>query len=321
MFFLNIKDVDFLVTYKCPAKCAHCSYKAGPHRTGVMSKLNINRYLNELTNDHLLQSITIHGGEPFLYQKEMKYILNMARACNIKRRGVITNGFWAETSEKAKKILNQMELAGLNRLTISVDAFHQRFISFKKVLTAIVASLDLGFERIWIDSYFLGEIDSTNEYNKFTNKLLGKLPVSEKIEINKRVMGFEGRGADLTNLIQSKKNIPSGNCPLPFWIGGDLNNPTTVEIDSLGNVTLCPGICIGNLTSRTLQDIIENYSSKNHPILSKLATEGPIGIYQMAKESGFGKNSFVDECHLCYESRRFLSDFFPDFLAPKICYE
>ena len=122
-------------------------------------------------------------------------------------------------------------------------------------------------------------------------------------------------------MINFKKEIPSGNCPVPFWIEGDLKNPKTIEIDSDGNVTLCPGICIGNTHNLSLTEIVGDYDYKKHPILSNIINKGPVGLLDLAKAHGFEhEQKFVNECHLCYELRRYLEPIFPNFLAPEHCY-
>jgi hypothetical protein len=135
------------------------------------------------------------------------------------------------------------------------------------------------------------------------------------------VMSLEGRGAELSDIISPSKEIPSGKCPMPFWIDGDFQNPETIEIDSEGNVTLCPGICIGNTNIQSLTNIIKNYKIENHPVLSIVWKEGPKALLKFAEENGFKPNQkYVNECHLCYELRKFLQPIYPYSLAPKECY-
>ena len=108
---------------------------------------------------------------------------------------------------------------------------------------------------------------------------------------------------------------------MPFWIEGDLQNPETIEIDCEGNVTLCPGISIGNTNIQSLTKIIRDYKADKHPILCIISNEGPIGLLKLAEKHGFERDrKFVNECHLCYELRRYLQPFYPYSLAPESCY-
>ncbi len=318
---MQIRNIDLLITFKCTAKCRHCSYKAGPHRKGYMKADDATKYIQELSSINPLESITIHGGEPFLYFRELKRILWRAKELGIPNRGLITNAFWGETRLNADKKLNKLVKAGLTQITFSADGFHQEFVPIQYVRNVILSALDCRLKNFWVDSYFLDSFNIDNSENIATNKAIEFLIDIKGVEFNKYLVNFEGRAADLTNNLTAQKAIPNGKCPLPFWIGGDLENPTTIEIDSSGNVTLCPGICIGNTFQEPLASIIHNYDVKTHPILSILVNEGAKGLWKLAVDHGFKKTQdFITECHLCYEMRKFLQKSYPKSLAPVTCY-
>jgi hypothetical protein len=318
---MEIKNADFLLTFKCPSKCKHCSYKAGPERKACMKLADAERYLKELTDTQPLQSITAHGGEPFLCFTHLKRIMKRVKELEVPRRWVITNGYWAKNEKIARKKLIELKEAGLTCITFSVDSFHQEYISLEIVRNGIEVATSVGFEKVCVDSYFLVGSNSHNCYDDLTKKALESLEGLDKVEINKYRTGFEGRGAELAKYVEPKSKPPTGKCPLPFWIGGNLKSPETIEIDFEGNVTLCPGICIGNAKTRSLTEILQDYDCHAHPILSVIAKEGPIGLLRDATSRGFKKRQrFIDECHLCYEMRKFLMHYYPQHLAPADCY-
>lgn len=268
-----------------------------------------------------LESVWTHGGEPFLYFDYLEQIIKAAKKLEIPKKGVITNSFFAKTEKLAKKKLEGLKEAGLTSITFSCDSFHQEFIPIEYVKNALISAVEIGFDSIFVDTYFIESITVENQFNKITIKNLDKLGEIETVDYHRLTMSVEGCGTELTQYIKSKTNLPSGKCPVPFWIEGDLENPKTIEIDSEGNVTLCPGICIGNINNISLTEIVQNYDVEKHLILSVVWKEGPIGLLQVAKKQGFQINqNFVNECHLCYEVRKFLQPFYPIFLAPKYCY-
>ncbi|NVM36202.1 MAG: radical SAM protein [Candidatus Lokiarchaeota archaeon] len=318
---MQVKNVDFLLTFKCPAKCQHCSYKSGPDRVGFIRPKESSGYLKGLTKMHPLQSVWVHGGEPFLYFNSLEYIIKEARNLDIPRLGVITNSFWAKNDVFAKKKLEKLKKVGLTVLTFSSDFFHQEFIPLKYVKNALKAATALGFEKIYVDSYFVDNVSADNYFNQITKKNLEILGDIEGVEFHRFPMSVEGRGTDLTEYLNLMAEIPTGNCPVPFWIEGHLQNPATIEIDCEGNVTLCPGICIGNTKIQSLTKILQDYDVDKHPILSIVSKEGPIGLIKLANEQGFQKNQrFVNECHLCYELRKSVQLLYPYSLAPEYCY-
>ena len=93
-------------------------------------------------------------------------------------------------------------------------------------------------------------------------------------------------------------------------------------IDPAGLIIFCQGISIGNAKTEGLSNILKEYDYSAHPIIKILAEEGPKGLLALAKEKGYvSREGYVDECHLCYETRKFLTRYYPDYLAPQSYYE
>jgi organic radical activating enzyme len=322
---MKVKVADFLLTFKCPSTCKHCSYKAGPERKGHMNPEDIESYLQILAEAQPIQSVGAHGGEPFLYYELLKGMIETANNLGIHRIWVITNGYWAKDKSEANKKLAELKKAGLTSITFSVDSFHQEYIPLEHAKNGIEIAAGLGFERVCVDAYFLDEPNIQTRFDNIYDQLTSQgLENMEKLEvmINRRRVGFEGRAAtELTKYVNEKIETPQGPCQIPFWIGGNLENPEGIEIDYEGNVTLCPGICIGNTKTTPLKQILEQYDVTKHPILSIIEEEGPIGLMKLATSNGFiQQKNFVNECNLCYEMRRFLRPRFPQHLAPQMCY-
>lgn len=320
---MKVKGLDFLLTFECPAKCSHCSYRAGPEREGKMKVSQGIRYLEILKETHPIEWFTIHGGEPCLYFNELIEIINKARELQVPKIGIITNSFWAENFEIAKKKIKMLKKAGLTNITFSVDAFHQKFVDLGSVKNAIKSALGVGFDKLNVDTYYINSISTPNEHNLMNDEYLNEITEFEELEISRYSTNLEGRAANtIVDEVEKTSTIKSGKCELPFWIGGDLRNPTTIEIDHSGNITLCPGICIGNAEKEDLNIILENYDYSKHPIISVIEAIGPIGLLELAKTKNYGEEekNFYNECHLCYEIRRFLQPHYPEFLAPKEIY-
>lgn len=320
---MNITGLDYLITFQCNSQCRHCSYQAGPTREGCISPDMARKWMVEICQIQSLKSITIHGGEPFLYYDEMKTILETASELDIAQKWVITNGFWADSYDITKDKLQVLKNAGLTAITFSVDAFHQEYVSFKKAMTGIKCAVELGFNTVAVDSYFLYSEEKNNEYNVKTTGFINSLKNLSGVRLNKFIASFEGRAAAmLVKQENTKKEIPNGRCHLPFWLGKSLLNPEIIEIDHEGNVTLCPGISIGNVANQPLTDIIEKYDPRKHPIINIIFEKGPIGLFELAKSNGYqGKKEFINECHLCYEMRKYLCPQYPQYLSPHTCYD
>ena len=320
---MDITALDFLLTFECNAHCRHCCYQAGPERKGCITSDRAVEWMGELHRIQPLKSITIHGGEPFLYFDDMLIAIEKARELHIPQRWVITNAYWAKDQSTANEKLRALKDAGLTAMTVSVDAFHQEHVPFDRVKTAIASITQYGLETVVVDSYFLYNEKYSCEYNRKTSKYLGHLKNIRQLKFNKFIASIEGRAASL--LVDQKytqENIPTGKCSPSFWLGSSLKNPETIEIDWQGNVTLCPGLSLGNATKRSLPEIVKNYKYNEHPIIKIIVKQGPIGLYELAKTHGYnGNKRFIDECHLCYEMRKYLQKRFPQYLAPRTCYD
>jgi hypothetical protein len=125
---------------------------------------------------------------------------------------------------------------------------------------------------------------------------------------------FKGRATEkLTN------NLPRVNwkefteCPYE-----DLVVPERVHVDAYGNVHLCQGISMGNMWSTPLSILIKNYNAKAHPISGQIINGGPVRLAEEYKIEH--EESYIDACHLCFETRKKMIKKFPDLLTPKQVY-
>lgn len=317
---MDLTGLNILLTFECNSQCRHCSYQAGPRRRGHVQADDACRWLEQLGKFHPIRSVTVHGGEPFLYFDDLRAIIGKARELNIEQRWVITNGFWADGPGKTQARLRALKNAGLTAITFSVDAFHQEFVPFERIKQGTVSAVQAGLET-HVDSYFLPPSRAHHEHDAETRRYLNILGTIAGLLFSENPLRFEGRASSLAPR-RILRDIPDGKCRLPSWLGGDLKNPGTVEVDYCGNVTLCPGLCIGTINANNIVEIISNYDYRRHPIIAILAAQGPIGLYDLARSYGYtNAQGFVDECHLCYEMRKFLVARYPRYLAPAGCYD
>jgi len=283
---------------------------------------NAERWLTDLKTNFPLKSLTVHGGEPFLNTELLTSVLRKAKELDIENRWVITNSYWAINRIVAEEILSNLKEAGLRSITFSVDAFHQEYTPLEHVKIGIDAAVRIGLDSVAVDSYLLGSEKMMNRYNISTLEFTNELQEYTAVQFSRYPATFDGRGADnLAAFVSTGQKLPSGKCQFPFWLGGDIRNPEVVEIDFEGNVTLCPGLCIGNAAHESLPQLLTDYDYLRHPVISIIAEQNPIGLLELAKARGYKEErGFINECHLCYEMRRFLQPHYPEYLTPATCY-
>jgi len=278
--------------------------------------------MHTLANEQHLDWIVFHGGEPFLFYKTLKRCIEIARRLGQKEIAIITNGYWGGNQTNAQSKLQELKKAGLTSIYFSVDAFHQEFIPVRSVRTAINAARTVGFDKMTVTSQFLEPHNPTNRYDAKTERCLERLRLPDDFKIDRHRLNVEGRAADqLAGFLKQKTGIPNGKCVLPYWAGKTLENPKTIEIDFLGNVTICPGLCIGNAKTKSLSKILSDYDYRSHPITKLLAEYGPYKLCVFPETKNMvSRGKCVSECHLCYEMRSRLRGRFPELLTPDNCY-
>lgn len=319
---MEILSLGLHVTDTCPISCQHCAYHCGPHVKGCMSLENALHYLKTIDSAEV---VSISGGEPFLY---FDLLLSLVREAHALERDVwvFTNCYWATPEKNVKtlktlKILKDLKEAGLTKIWLSADGFHQPAIPFSHVKNAISAAVGLGLD-VAVDVRFIGSLKDENPVNLRTRKILEKLEKLEELEDVEVLKGqplYIGRGSALSSYLPKKPGIPRGSCPGP-WAGGTWEHPQGVDIDLYGEVTLCPGISIGNTKKCSLDILLVEYDPHTHVIIQKLL-KGPRILAEKAQEMGYVPAlSYINECHLCYEVRKFLRHYYPEELSPQIVY-
>jgi hypothetical protein len=315
---VELKGLDILLTYDCTGRCAHCCYRAGPGQDGTMTVTEVARYLQEVA-DQPVDGVLLFGGEPFLCYDLLRECIPLA-ASLAPHVYVFTNGYWATDADTARRRLAGLRKAGLDYILFSADAFHQAHVPLERIALGIEAARDLGYTTIDVDNRFLGESGTDNAFNRRTRANMARLAELcdlRDIRLYQGPARMVGRAADELSHRLPARAVAADQCPLPDYLGGDLRAPTGVEIHPGGWVNFCAGLALGHARERSLDSILNDYDPDAHPIIRVLADEGPAGLLRLAERRGYARaEGYVDGCHLCYETRRFLRPYYPRHLAP-----
>jgi hypothetical protein len=262
-----------------------------------MTLSTIHRILAQAREAGTVEWMYFEGGEPFLYYQTMLAGINLALEQGFKV-GVVTNSYWATSLEDA--LLCLTPLAGkIQDLTISSDLFHfsEKVSIQSKYVTEAAKQLDIPLGIICIEQ---PDIDALSS--------MGQIP-SESSSIM-----FRGRAADkLASKVPHYSAEKFTSCPHE-----NLADPGRVHVDPFGYLHICQGISLGNILTEDLNTISDKFDPNTHPIISHLLNGGP---YKLSKMNGdFIPGQYADACHLCYETRKFLRNQFPDILIPDQMY-
>jgi len=296
---MGIKELDFLLTYKCNLECDHCFVFGSPDAKGVMKISDINEILEEARRIGSIEWIYFEGGEPVLYYPILLWGLREAKRSGFKT-GFITNAYWATSAEDAKEWLKPISQIGVSDIVISDDMFHYGKEEENLAKYAYQAAKELGLPSSNII------IEEPKEY--LTGKNWKGEPVREGAVL------FKGRPVEkLVEGLPKKPWEEFNKCS-----DEDFSNQKRVHIDPFGYVHVCQGITMGNMKKTPLHLLFENFQPTAHPICGPILKGGPAELvreYHVDHEE-----SYVDECHLCYCTRLKLRKQFPEILAPDQMY-
>ncbi len=295
---MELTGLHILLTYQCNFECDHCFVWGSPWQTGTFSYSQLEDVINQAKDIGTVKSIYFEGGEPFLYYpilvKAVKSAIDQGFSV-----GIVSNGYWAITSEDAHEWLNPF-IGLLDDLSVSSDLFHYDETLSQQAKNACQAAEELGIP--------IGTISIAPPGRDNIDPAIGQLPLDES-----GVM-YRGRAAEkLVGKAQLKSWTDFTECPYE-----DLREPGRIHLDPEGNLHICQGISIGNLFEKPLKEICTTYDPDKHPICGPLLKGGPaelVRIYDLPL-----KEKFADACHLCYTARLALRERFANLLGPDQVY-
>lgn len=288
---MALTGLHFLLTTRCVYECDHCFVFGGPQRTEVFTLKKIREVLAQAKEVPSIRQIFFEGGEPALYYPLLQAAVQEAKRSGFEC-GLVTNGYWATSSEDAELALKPLVKAGLSIMEVSCDELHGDEEAQRLAKTACEGAASLG-----------------------CNARLITCEIPKSGTDNDNAIRFRGRAA--TNLIQDIPTKPAklfDTCPYE-----ELREPERVHVDPEGFVHICQGLVIGNLFEKRLLNLLRDYEPQQHPIVARLLAGGPVKLAEdFAVETSAG---FVDACHLCFAARSKLREQFSEYLAPKGMYE
>jgi len=312
-----------LLTYWCNARCASCYVCSAPSEGGDMTvEAGLRLWAGlQAASPHGCR-IHIGGGEPFGRWEALIGLARQAQAAGLgPLEAVETNAYWATDEGLVRDRLGALDAAGLGRLTISADPYHQQFVPIERVrLAERVGREILGPERVrvrWRD-WAAGAVD------------IAAMASSERRAVfaawarrgHDRLTGRAA--AEIAAHLPLKPTAAFADNPC----GQRLLRSRHVHVD--GDGIVCPGTCAGIVLGRA--DSPESVGAiwralqRDHArmdVIGPLARAGPVAMLAEAEGCGYRpREGYASKCHLCYDVRRHLFGLgrFGDRLGPGVVY-
>lgn len=246
-YMKNLNRIEFVVTMACTGRCKHCSegehISNGEHISGDVAA----KAVHNICESYDIKSIMTFGGEPLLYHEDVCKIHAAAKESGIQRRELITNGFFSKDKKRTKEVTHMLAENGVNKILLSVDAFHQETIPVEPVMFFAECAKNEGiFIRVH-PAWLVSEADD-NPYNIRTGEILREF---EQMDI--QVSGG--------NII-----FPGGNAKKYLSEYFDENmeyiNPYEDSPEDVHTISFNPNgdVLNGNVNQDNIMDIINSYT-------------------------------------------------------------
>jgi hypothetical protein len=294
-----LSQLHILLTYTCPFECDHCFVYSSPYAEGTITAPRLHEALDQAQDVPTIDWIYFEGGESFLFYPLLIEGVRSARERGFEV-GIVTSGYFGATEEDAELWLKPLADLGISNLSVSDDAFHHGESSDNPAQKTkrVAERLGIPTDTITIDP----------------PAAVGAPGQGRGEPVAGGSVMFRGRAVDrLAQGLAGRQWQTLTECPYE-----ELEDPTRIHLDPYGHVQLCQGISIGNVWDTPIRKLMEHYRAADHPICDPLVEGGP---HELASVHGFDpEDRYVDECHLCFETRRSLLHRFPDELAPRQVY-
>ena len=245
-YLKNLKKIEFVVTYDCTGRCKHCSEgDHALHGERISPEASADA-VRKIAAEYDIETVMTFGGEPLLYADTVYAAMSAAKELNIKRRQVITNGYFSKNTEKICEVAKKLSECGVNDLLLSVDAFHQETIPLEIVKKFAAEAKKQGIP-IRLSPAWLVSREDDNPYNSKTRQIINSFSD----------MGIAvGDG----NVI-----FPEGNARkylLEYFNDNLPENPYNEDPCNVKCVSFAPNgdLLNGNVYKSDVMEIIKNYA-------------------------------------------------------------
>lgn len=325
-----------ILTYWCTARCASCYLGCGPDRGEDMPAdmaIELWRQL-AIASPHGCR-VHLTGGEPFGNWDKLIEICRRARENGLSAPGgrgplekVETNAFWADNEAIIRQRVQELDRAGIGKLGISADPYHQQFVPIENCrLLARAAGEILGPKRVqvrwrdWLESGAdTGGLDESTRM-----KLFARYGREGRDRLAGRAGGLlAGAINDRSGQEDCKKFTDFAD----IYCMEPLLRSRHVHIDGSGRVLAgtCAGIVLGNASegiARLWRRLREDHDAR--PIVGELTRRGPAGLAERISSEDHGfvpRSGYFSKCELCWHVRSYLASQsrYGDELGPEWLY-
>jgi len=306
--YLELHRLEFSITYRCSAHCAHCQVEDTLRRSApaAIDPALGAEIVHRVARAYPLRSLMTFGGEPLLYPEAVCAIHQAAQEEGIAHRSIITNASVPRAETAFGALARRLVACGVNAVLISVDAFHQACIPLEVVERNARALAEAGIaELVWNPCWVVSR-EHDNPWNRRTREVLDALSHLPAREDEGNVVQPDGHAREaLAEFLPPKVPLPSGSCgDMPYT--GPLDAIGAIGVEPDGAISICHELAIGNAAQEDVVAILEHYDPYQIPEAWALLEGGVAALVELARERGvdLDPEGYYSVCDLCRSLRR-----------------
>lgn len=292
---MPITTLGLVVGFKCNIRCNSCLWGDRLESSEHMSVDDVKYYIDQASVLGTIRMVGFTGGEPTLFKRQIR--AGIAHAASKYRipSGLSTNCSWGVTRAKAATMIEELHGLGLRYLQISVDDFHQDWVSLARVRNVVLAALE---KRIRCTLICVVSRNSRRAAQLIEDAGLPEHDCLEYSDVPCTPIGYAAqRIAD--DEFERTEGIPKDFCSM-------LN---VLNIMPDGSVQTCCGapfhmnaLRAGNVRERPLSEIVED--GEWNPVFNGLAVGvGPselVGLLPADVRARFETQKYTSACEACH---------------------
>jgi hypothetical protein len=321
---IGIKMVaSLLFTYRCTIACKHCLFNCSPNLPDVCTSVEDGvKFMKQLRNTDRV--IHIAGGEAMMYYRKMMQICRIANEGGFAPHFIETNASWCISEKIAEKRYKELIQVGVKGILISADPYHQVFVDPDRRYRAFVWAVELfGRENVAAGDISLEALSDLRDIGLNESRLAEYAKDHPPNLVGRAgealAKYFAERSIDeLKDDRLWHSNNSSKGCELEF----DPDRMWEIHIDPYGNIQTCCGIIIGNAHKKPLTEYMKTGFIEDNELVKIAYEKGPYGYLDLAVKKGYKqKERYPQKCNLCWETRKFLRQYYPETFGPAEIYD
>ena len=113
-YLRDLHKIEFSVTMACTGKCRHCQNGDPVSKSEHLDTIAAEKAIREVCGVYDIKTVMTFGGEPLLYPETVCAIHKTATELGVRRRQVITNGYFSRDFKRIAEVARELAESGLD---------------------------------------------------------------------------------------------------------------------------------------------------------------------------------------------------------------